>query len=115
MRRDPKCFLWDIQQATQRIISLTAETTFVEYNADWKVSLLVERLFFIIGEATSRLQHHDQHVASQITNHSNIISLRNIIAHEYDVRNDLIWTTIKNDLPTLLNEVTNLLDKPSTS
>ncbi len=110
MRRDPKCFLWDIQQATHRIISLTAETTFDEYNADWKVSLLVERLFIIIGEATSRLQHHDQHIASQITNHRKIISLRNIIAHEYDdVRNDLIWTTIKNDLPTLLNEVNTLL------
>ena len=110
MRRDPKCFLWDIQQATQRINALTAETTFDEYNTDWKVSLLVERLFIIIGEATSRLQHHDQHLASQITNHRKIISLRNIIAHEYDdVRNDLIWTTIKNDLPTLLNEVNTLL------
>ena len=113
MRRDPKCFLWDIQQATQRINSLTAETTFNEYNADWKMSMLVERLFIIIGEATNRLQQNDQHIASQITGHRKIISLRNIIAHEYDdVRNDLIWTTIKNDLPTLLDEVTDLLEQP---
>ena len=113
MRRDPKCFLWDIQQATQRISSLTAQTTFDEYDADWKMSMLVERLIIIIGEATNRLHHHDERLASQITNHQKIISLRNIITHEYDdIRNDLLWSTIRNDLPTLLTEVTTLLEQP---
>lgn len=61
MRHDPNSYLWDIRQAAQRINELTAETTFDEYNADWKVSLLVERLFIIIGEATNNLaQSHEQ-------------------------------------------------------
>ena len=67
MRHDPKSYLWDIQQATQRINSLTAETTFDEHNRDWKVSPLVERLFTIIGEAMDGLAHYAPSTAEKIT------------------------------------------------
>ena len=67
MRHDPKTYLWDIQQAAQRINSLTAETNFDEYDEDWRLSLLVERLFIIIGEAMTRLDSHHPDVASPMT------------------------------------------------
>ena len=113
MRRDPKCFLWDIQQSGQAILEFIANKTFEDYEQERILRSAVEREFVIIGEATNRLLRHDEELAIQITNHQRIISLRNVVAHEYDdVRNDLIWNTIKNDLPTLISEVTNLLERP---
>ena len=112
MRRDPKSFLWDIQQSAHAIQGFIADKTFEDYEQNRILRSAVERELSIIGEATNRLRHHDEHLASQITNHQRIISLRNIIAHRYDdVRNDLIWATIKNNLPTLLIEVTDLLEQ----
>ncbi len=113
MRRHPKSFLWDIQQSAHAILEFVADKTFEDYEQQRLLRSAVEREFVIIGEATNRLHHHNEHLANQISNHQSIISLRNIIAHRYDdVRNDLIWTTIKNDLPTLLDEVTTLLEQP---
>ena len=111
MRHDPKSYLWDIQQAAQRIDSLTAETTFDEFNAEWRVSLLVERLFIIIGEAMTRLATHDPAIASQISDFRDIIGFRIILVHRYpEIRNQEVWEIIQQKFPTLLHEVTTLLE-----
>ena len=113
MRHDSQSYLWDIQQAAQRINSLTAETTFDEYNADWHVYLLVERLFITIGEAMTRLETHNPEVASQISGYRDIIGFRIVLVHRYpEIRNQEVWEIIQQKLPTLLTEVTNLLEQP---
>ena len=97
----------------QRINALTAQTTFDKYNADWKVSLLVERLFIIIGEAMTRLETHHPDIASQISDYRDIIGFRIILVHRYsEIRNREVWEIIHQKLPTLLTEVTNLLERP---
>ena len=96
-----------------RINALTAETTFDEYNADWKVSLLVERLCIIIGEAMTRLETHHPDIASQISDHRDIIGFRIVLVHRYsEIRNREVWEITQQKLPTLLDEVTALLEKP---
>ena len=73
----------------------------------------VERQFEIIGEATRRLANDDQSIAEKITNYKTIIGLRNRIIHEYDnITNRTLLNIIQNNLPTLLNEVTTLLERP---
>ena len=84
MRRDPKCFLWDIQQAAEAILEYVSGKSFEDYEQQRMLRSAVEREFVTIGEATNRLAHHDEDLAAKITNHEKIISLRNIIAHEYD-------------------------------
>ena len=111
MRHDSKSYLWDIQQSAQRINSLTAEITFDEYNADWKVSLLVERLFIIIGEAMTRLETHHPDIASQISDYRDIIGFRIVLVHRYpEIRNQEVWEIIHQKLPTLLHQVNTLLE-----
>ena len=116
MRHDPNTYLWDIQQAAQRINSLTAETTFDEYNADWKISLLVERLFIIIGETTvipaqAGIQQKGRRAAN-FTTIPQIIGFRIVLVHRYtEIRNQEVREIIQQKLPTLLTEVTNLLEK----
>ena len=113
MRRDPKCFLRDIQQSAEAILEFVCGKSFEDYEEQRMLRSAVERESAKIGEATNRLSHQAEHLARQITNHQKIISLRNIIAHEYDdVRNDLIWAAITDDIPTLLTEVDGLLQKP---
>ena len=113
MKRDPKCFLWDIQQSSEAILEFLTDRIFEDYEQQRMLRSAVEREFVLIGEATNRLATHAPQIASRITDYQKIISLRNIIAHEYDdVRNDLVWTVVNDGLPTLLSEVTALLAQP---
>jgi len=105
--------LWDIRDAAKLILDSTAEVSFDQYDADEMIRSAVERQFEIIGEATRRLSHDDQSVAEKITGYQTIIGLRNRIIHEYDnIDNQTLWGIIQNNLPTLLNEATTLLEQP---
>ena len=110
-RRDPKSFLWDIQQSAHAILEFTAGKTFPDYEQDRMPRTAVEREFSIIGEATNRLQHHDERLANLISNHRRTTSLRNTITRRNDdVRNDLIWTNIQDILPTIVSDMTNFIN-----
>ena len=105
--------LWDIRNAANLIVDNSAEITFEQYEENEMLRSAVERQFEIIGEATRRLANDDQSVAEKITGYQTIIGLRNRIAHEYDnIANQTIWNIIQNNLPTLLAEVTTLLEEP---
>ena len=96
----PRATCGTSNKQAQRINSLTAETTFDEYNGDWKVSLLVERLFIIIGEAMTRLETHHPDIASQITDYRDIIGFRIVLVHRYpEIRNQEVWEIIQQKTP----------------
>ena len=82
MRRDPKCFLWDIQQAAEAILEYVSSSYFEDYEQQQMLRSAVERELVVIGETTNRLAHHDTQLVTKITNDQKIISLRNIIAHD---------------------------------
>ncbi len=104
--------LWDIRNAANLITDNTADISFEQYEENEMLRSAVERQFEIIGEATRRLANDDQSVAEKITGYQTIIGLRNRIAHEYDnIANKTIWNTIENNLPTLLSEITTLLEQ----
>ena len=103
--------LWDIHESAKFIIDNTSEVSFEQYEDDEMLRSAVERHFEIIGEATRRLANDDQSVAEKITGYQTIIGLRNRIAHEYDnIANQTVWNIIQNNLPTLLTEITTLLN-----
>lgn len=105
--------LLDIRAAAEFILEATANCTFEQYEEDQLLRSAVERHFEIIGEATRRLASDDQTIAEKITGYQTIIGLRNRIIHEYDnIANQTLWNIIQNNLPTLLNEVTTLLEQP---
>ena len=105
--------LWDIREAAKLILDSTAEVTFEQYEENVLLRSAVERQFEIIGEATRRIANDDQTIAEQITGYKTIIGLRNRIIHEYDnIANRTVWDIIQNNLPTLMQEVTDLLEQP---
>jgi uncharacterized protein with HEPN domain len=92
MRLDSSKYLYDIQQAADRIATFTANRTFADYLSDAMLRAAVERQFEIVGEALTQLIRLDEGVASRISEYRRIIAFRNILIHGYaDVDDRLVW------------------------
>ncbi len=87
---------------------LGAKRDFKEYEANRQLRDAIERRLEIIGEATNRILKIDSTI--KIAHARRIVDLRNKVIHAYDtVDHFTIWAVIINDLPTLKNEVNELL------
>ena len=110
MERRVRCWLWDIQRAATTIAEATDGKTYDEYFDDQIVTLAVERLFTIIGEALNRIASVDESIAQRLDGYPKIIGFRNILAHEYErVENEDVWDIIQNHVPTLIAETEAIL------
>jgi uncharacterized protein with HEPN domain len=102
-------FLWDMARAIQRLQGFAEESSLEAYLASIFSQSAVERQFEVLGEAARRISSAFQQAHPEI-DWSNIIGLRNVIAHQYEqVDQEKLWTTIKNNLPDLLMKVEALL------
>jgi len=87
---------------------LGAKRDFQEYEANRQLRDAIERRLEIIGEATNRILKIDSTI--KIVHARRVVDLRNKVIHAYDtVDHFTIWAVIINDLPTLKNEVNELL------
>lgn len=104
-----KSWLYDILNAINEIELFLSDTTdFSLYQNDLKTKRAIERNLEIIGEAMSRVLHHDDTL--QLSNSRKIVDTRNRIIHGYDtVSDEVLWGIIINHLPTLKTEVEQLL------
>lgn len=109
--KDPKQRLQDILDNIDLITIFTQGLTFENYCEDTKTVYAVTRALEIISEASRRLpddlkQRHDQ------INWRAIAAAGNIYRHEYEnVDNRLIWTTLREELPSLRNVVVTELER----
>jgi uncharacterized protein with HEPN domain len=83
------------------------EISFKAYLEDFKTQSAVERQLSIIGEVLSKLRTSDSNII--LGESEKIIGLRNRIIHAYDgIDQSIIYTIVKNHLPTLKWEVQKL-------
>ena len=81
---------------------------FTVYQNDLKTRSAVERNIEIIGEAMNRILQKDDSI--ELPNSRKIVDTRNRIIHGYDsVSDDIIWSIMVSQLPTLKNEVEKML------
>jgi len=107
--KTPK-LLEDIRDAAAFIREVVQGKTIDDYRADRILRQAIERNFEIIGEAVKRLDQHDPDTAARIGDYRQIIAFRNILIHGYDlVDHRLVWSTIEQQVPALLNDVAALL------
>ena len=108
-------YLEHIVQAIDFIISFTQETdSAAVLKHDYKTQSAVIRNIEIIGEAATRIQQqspdcvkaHPELPWIQMRN------MRNRMIHNYfDIKIDVVWATIKDDLPLLKQQIAALLQR----
>ncbi|MBD2097670.1 DUF86 domain-containing protein [Trichocoleus sp. FACHB-591] len=101
--------LWDMAQAIRRILEFTQNSSLEGYLNSIFMQSAVERQFEILGEAARRISLEFQQLHPEI-DWSNIIGLRNVIAHRYEqVNQENLWQIVEALLPDLLIHVEGLL------
>lgn len=85
MERDPRAYLWDVQQAAAAIEEFIAGEDAIGYAGNKLVRAGVERQFEIIGEALNRLAKLSPSLAARIPHLGEIVAFRNVLIHGYAV------------------------------
>jgi len=110
MQLETRKFLYDIQSACELLLEFSQGKTLENYQADLLLRSGIERQLEIIGEAMSQAQKIEPDLDKKICGVRQIINLRNVIIHGYStIQNETIWGILQNDLPTLYEQVRNLL------
>ncbi len=112
MQRDPRAFLWDVQDAALAIQSFTADMNATAFVGSELVQAAVERKFEVIGEALSQLAKLDTVLANRIPDLPQIVAFRNQLIHGYATVNPgTVWDIAQQALPILLASVQQMLDE----
>jgi uncharacterized protein with HEPN domain len=110
MRLEARKYLFDIQQAAERITRFCEDKNFDDYQHDELLRSAVERQFEIMGEALTQLARDDADVAEKIKDYRKIIAFRNILIHAYATVDDrIVWGVVEGDLPALKASLATLL------
>ena len=110
MENEIKTWLYDILNAIVEIEDFFSNgpMDFQSNQSDIWTKRAVERNLEIIGEAMKRILIRDTKIS--ISNSRKIVDARNIIIHGYDkVSDEVIWGIIVRHIPTLKQEVENLI------
>ncbi|HMZ01676.1 MAG TPA: DUF86 domain-containing protein [Burkholderiaceae bacterium] len=73
MKRDPRAFLWDVQQACVAIRGFVDDATLERFEVDLLLRSAVERQLQNIGEALSQLARLDPALASRVPRQRQLI------------------------------------------
>ncbi len=112
MQPESAKYLYDILKACEAILQFTEGKDFKDYEEDLLLRSGVERQFMIIGEALNQAVGDDPEIEDLIPESREIINLRNIIVHGYAVvENKTIWGILQGDLPSLYDQVKEILRK----
>jgi len=115
MRLETKKYLYDIRQASDRLVKFTQDKQFADFERDPMLRAAVERQFEIIGEALVQLSKLDATTVTRISEYRRIIAFRNILIHGYaDVDHRLVWDVVETKLPVLRREIDILLPEDIT-
>jgi len=100
-----KTWAYDILTAIHEIETFLLDVPdFSSYQADLKTRRAIERNLEIIGEAVNRMLTLQQDLP--FTDARKIVDTRNRIIHGYDsVSDEVIWSIVTSNLPTLRLQV----------
>ncbi len=109
MSREVGLYLEDALAAAEEGAALAAGLDLDTFIANRAVYLAVERSLFIVGEALSHVPDETREAHPEIP-WSDIIGLRNILAHGYfGVDPPILWRTVHEDVPVLIARLRALI------
>jgi uncharacterized protein with HEPN domain len=103
MKRDDKVYVRHALDAARKIREFTDHVDRTTFDRDEKLALAVIRLLEVIGEAANSLSQEFRDY-NQIIPWGKMIAMRNRLIHGYfDVNYDIVWHTVKNDIPVVIH------------
>lgn len=108
--RDDRERLLDIREAIENIqkYAVRGKDAFSE---DELIQTWVLHHIQILGEAAARTTDEFQEQHPDIP-WFKIVGMRNILVHDYfKIDVNAVWSVVENDLPTLYNQIKNILDE----
>ncbi len=108
-RHDPLTRLLHMRDFARKAVALTEDKSRVDLDKDEVFRLALTRLVELIGEAASHVPTQTQAQYPEIA-WEKIVSMRNRLIHGYDfVDNDILWDTLRMNLPELLAKLEKIL------
>jgi len=105
---DLQKYIFDVMEAINNLKSFTANIT-LEQLEQIELKWAVERGISIIGEALFKADKIDKKL--EVTNLKNIINMRHIVIHDYDmIETERLFITIKKHIPILKEEIAKILE-----
>lgn len=112
MQRDPRVYLSESVRAGELIQQFIDGKTLADYENDALLHSAVERQFEILGEALRQLAVAAPGAVESLEPYRRVVAFRNKPAHGYfTVRHEVVWTVATKDLPPLVEELRNLLQR----
>lgn len=107
-KREYFLYIDDIYSSCNKILAYTKNYNFSKFKKDLKTIDAVVRNLEIIGEAVKALPVKFREIHKNIP-WKEIAGMRDKIAHEYfGIDEEILWTTVKDDMPALLKEISKI-------
>ena len=102
MRNEDRIRLRHMLDATRDALSFAEETTRENLDTDRKLVMAVVKCVEIIGEAADRVSPEAQAEVPELP-WRDMIDMRHRLVHAYyDINLDIVWSTLREDLPPLV-------------
>lgn len=110
MKRSIKLYIDDINTAVEKVERYVEGMSFEDFLTDEKTVDSIVRNFEILGEAAKNIPEEVKIKYSDVP-WNEMIGMRNKIIHEYfGVDHNILWKTIKDDLPQLKPKIKEILE-----
>jgi uncharacterized protein with HEPN domain len=108
-RRDPRVRLLHMRDYARKALDMAAGQSRSDLDSDEKLRYALTHLVEVIGEAASQVPSEVQQTHGEIP-WPQVISMRHRLIHGYDsVDYSLLWATITESLPGLLDGLNRIL------
>jgi len=111
MIKDDLIRLRHMLDAANEALDFTRDKTRDDLDNDRMLLLSVTKLIEIIGEAANKITDQVQAEHAEI-DWTSIVGMRHKLSHGYfEIDNDIVWATISEDLPPLIEALERILDR----